>query len=353
MRLMDNHTDVEKTSRRELLCNNETGLEVSDLKQKSEETNEQNDYIATASALLTKGKYSEAILVLESSLAEKEDKTKYHMIGWASFLDRNYPKAIHAFRNSISINPSKDWNSYNGYGWSLLRNANYFESIQAFEESLKLQRNHDTLHGLGNAYFLYAIEQGAKSNDYIKYLETSIKLLNEAILIQPEWNTYYTLGKILRYTSQYKEAIKVFEESLKLNSDFETYKQLSYLLLQINEFNEAALKCRAALSIKKDKEVLLFLGDALNKLNRFTEAISAFEESITIEECWEAYDGLGQAFLKTNKENDARNAFKKAINLTYPKSLRKDSNPMIEMLIDSYINSPASSNFDCINLLRF
>jgi len=125
---------------------------------------------------------------------------KYYVAG-------EYDKAIDAFKEEISKNPSSAEAHFN-LGLAYGKMGQYDKEIAAYEEAVKLNPKRPELHfNLGTVY-----------ND-IGNKKQAISVLNEAIRLRPEYlKAHYTICKIYSEIGDYSNAKKEFEIVKKLDN---------------------------------------------------------------------------------------------------------------------------------------
>jgi len=126
---------------------------------------------------------------------------KYYVAG-------EYDKAIDAFKEEISKNPSSAEVHFN-LGLAYGKSGQYDKEIAAYEEAIKLKPKKPEL------YF----NLGTVHND-IGNKQQAIDVLREAIRLRPEYlKAHYTICKIYSETGDGENAIKEFEIIKKMDSN--------------------------------------------------------------------------------------------------------------------------------------
>ncbi len=129
-------------------------------------------------------------------------------LGRKYYVDGEYDKAIDAFKEQISKNPSSS-EAYFNLGLAYGKTGQQDKEIATYEEAVKLNSKRPELHfNLGIAYN----EIGNK--------QQAIGLLREAIRLRPEYlKAHYNICKIYSETGDSENAIKEFEIIKKMDSN--------------------------------------------------------------------------------------------------------------------------------------
>ncbi|WP_320677270.1 tetratricopeptide repeat protein [Prochlorococcus sp. MIT 1300] len=258
-------------------------------------------YQSLGSTFFTTNQFIEAIEALQKSLTLKKDWNSFKGLGWAFLNTDQYQKAIEAFQKSIAL--KEDWNSYQGWGWALYKSIRFKESISPFQKSIALREDWNSYQGLGWALF--------RNNQF----EEAVDAFQKSIALKEDWNTLYGLGWAQIRMNHFREAIEAFQKSIILKEDWSSYQGLGWALLNTKQYKEAIQNFDKSIEFIKDWNSLKGLGWALLKTKRYQEAIDAFHASLLMQPVWDSYEGLGWALIKIKQYKASINAFCNSIAL--------------------------------------
>lgn len=275
-------------------------------------------------AYTEKKEYDKAIEAYRKIISINQmDVESYTYIGIIYILKKEYDKAIIEFQNTISIDKTYS-PAYFGIAKVKLLQNKYDEAIDYFKKSLEIDSNPNVLMSLGSIYFKQnkynegIIEYQKAINDYkenrnyygknssdkitdpffyyYKLLfnnskqeeyETTIKEINQAILIDPKNPIYYhTLGNI------YSNLIK--PDYLNADIYYKKAIDLGY------------------------KDAVFYIDFGNSKLNQkqYDNAINYYKKALEINpNMADAYFGLGVAYSNINDLNESSINYEKSCNL--------------------------------------
>ncbi len=151
-----------------------------------------------------------------------------------------------------------------------------------------------------------------------KDLETGLKYLSIASKINPEAETYNSLGVAYRGLKKYDDAITAFQTAITLDSSYaDSYSNLGNTLGDLGRHKEAAEALKKAIERKPNfLKAYNNYANALLNLGQYSIARDFAKKALDLDPGYlEAYINLGAALNHLGHPNEAISAYKKAIEI--------------------------------------
>ena len=247
------------------------------------------------------GRYTEAIVAFNKSLALKERWQSYQGLGLAYLNTEEYQHAVDAFNKSLAL--KEHWESYQGLGLAYLNTEEYQSGVDAFKKSLALKEHWQTYQGLGAMLF------------NIGQYQPAVDVLKESLVLKKHWQSYLILGQALLNIGKNTSAADAFKKSLALNENVDAYNCLGRTLLNVGKYQQAVDVFKKSLALKESWKCNQGLGLALFNIGQYQPAVDALQKSLALNENAVSLHGLGWALLNIGKYQPSVDAFKKALAL--------------------------------------
>lgn len=180
---------------------------------------------STPSTITEKAKPTPVMTPTPSSDQQKATAQQYFAAGVQSTKARQYPEAIDAYRQALTLNPDLA-EAHHELAFAFYKVGKFKESIASSQQAIKLRpRDADSYRNLGLAYLA------------LRQWKEAIAAFGQAIKIAPDdATTHYQLGLAYRNNDQADVAIEAFEEAVKLIPDFATaHYELGMTYLSLDE----------------------------------------------------------------------------------------------------------------------
>ena len=139
---------------------------------------------------------------------EDKDKTSldYFLLGNTYYEQKEYEKAIEAYKKAIEINP-KDDSAYTNMGVAYRKQEEYEKAIEAYKKAIEINPKKDSAYtNMGNAY--------AEQKEY----EKAIEAYKKAIEINPKDDSaYFNMGVAYTEQKEYEKAIEEYKKAIEIN----------------------------------------------------------------------------------------------------------------------------------------
>jgi tetratricopeptide (TPR) repeat protein len=262
------------------------------------------------------GEYIEAAESFKQVIRINPDNADAHGNLGVAFLRANKPKeAVGPLKQSIMIDPNNSIaHSSLGTAYRFLKMSK--EAIEAFKQAIRINPENENAHeGLANAYYSLGMYRetvntfrysnyAASKWDIVAYKEEEvIKVLRQAIKINPnDANAYCNLGYIYR-SSNKEEALGLLKQAIKIEPDNE---DMHYELGSL--YSSVAFD--SGLTRRKDSDW------HEKKIKACKQAAESYKQAIRINsENKKAYSGLANAYYDSGMYKEAIDAFKQVIRI--------------------------------------
>lgn len=237
--------------------------------------------------------------------------------GYAFQLLNDLKNAIHAYSNSIKLNPLSETHNNRGVAYKNL--GNFQQAIDDYANAIKLDPNNvSPYNNRGNAY-----------NELGKH-QQAIDDFDKAIKLNPkDAKTYGNRGIVYCALKNFGQAIEDFDSAIKLNPNYaELYNSRGNAYCELGKCQQAIDDYDTAMKLNpKYAEAYGNRGNAYNALGKQQQAVNDYTKAIGLNPKYaNAYSNRGAVYSALGKQQLALNDFNKAIELN-----PKDSGTMYNM----------------------
>lgn len=241
----------------------------------------------------------------------------FNQLGIAYSKEKDFDKAIVAYKNAIRNNPYS-YSAYLNMGRTYLMNGFVDAAIKAYQKAIKLKPSDPKVYfKLASIY----LDQGQ--------IDQAIRLFQEVIKLEPSsFEVYFNLGSAYLAKGLTDESIKAFQKTIAINPSYDkAYFKLGSAYFNKGRINDSIKAFQEATRVNPSYSKAHFnLGVIYLKKRLVDASIKEFQKAIQINPSYDkAYFKLGSAYLDKGLPDEAMKTFKKAI----------ENNPDLRKTIES------------------
>ncbi|MEW6007410.1 MAG: tetratricopeptide repeat protein, partial [bacterium] len=260
--------------------------------------------------LLSKAKYSEAILKFKSAISKNPYyKEAYNKLGLVYCQKKEYKNAITSFKKAISLDSSYT-EAYNNLGLAYEMTGRIDDAIKVYQIAIKQDPTNPEFHyNLGSSLYkkgqiFDAIKEYKKTIEiepsfYSSYIRlgdiywNDKKMKEEAIMYYEDAKAknpgsplpHLGLGRLYFQTKEIQKAIWEYKKAIQKNKEpIDELRELGNIYIEKGDYKGAASLYKRLLSLKpQDKVAKYSLGLIYEKMGSFSDALSMYEDGLKIE----------------------------------------------------------------------
>jgi len=265
-----------------------------------------------AEKLLQKGRYDEAVILLEEIHRESpEEDPVLLMLSWAYYDSGKIDQAV-SYLN-VLFDRELQRRVFTGFAFDELvrihKQTKNFSALVDICERASVAQPEDVclLTELGNAYL--------QSGRVEKACDVYKKLVN----IENDNSFFYcSLGEALFAAGLHQESEQAYQKAGDIDPDQldQYYFKVASLFQQAQKYNDAERLLSKCVTINPSNPLYhCALGDCLVGLGQIQNALAAYEKAVQYDQSRAAmyYNRLGNSFMKTGNYSQAAAAFRSAI----------------------------------------
>ena len=207
--------------------------------------------------------------------------------------ERQYDKAVDAYREAIKLNPNLAA-AYHGLGASYMSMGRLVDALEPMKTAVRLDPNNAIAHlNLGIAF----------AN--LRRAEEAMVELNEAKRLCPSDPRIHNMigNLLLNNFGRFDDALMAYKEARRLNPNTpQVHHNIGLIYMRLGKFSEAIGPLEEAVRLQPDyRNARYFLSDAYSKTGRYEQAIESWTKFLElvpngpdalVNRCWDyLYEG--------------------------------------------------------------
>lgn len=212
------------------------------------------------------------IALKEASNLAPDNADALDLLSKAFYMNKEYGDAAAVLEKLIALRP--DAGAYSLLGKSCYNLEDFKKSADAFAKSLEMgSTDTSDYRRLANAY--YKLYKSLKDR---AYFDKAIDVLDKAVVISAEADSYYLKGKFLYFMKKYEPAAEALKAAAAMHTDDNTLFYLSKSLYLLKEYDEALIYGKKLLSVKSGSKAYALLGDICRDSGMNSEASEYYRQ---------------------------------------------------------------------------
>ena len=199
---------------------------------------------------------------------------QYTELGNRYTVERQYDKAVDAYRQAIKLNPNLAA-SYHGLGSAYVNMGRVADALDPMKTAVRLDPNNAAAH-LNLGITLAALRQP----------DNAMFELNEAKRLSPnDARIYNEIGNVLHNSfGRIDESLAAYVEARRLNPNVPAiHHNIGLMYIRLGRFSEAIEPFQQALRLNPEyRNARYFLSDAYSRTGRYSEAIESWTKFLEL-----------------------------------------------------------------------
>jgi tetratricopeptide (TPR) repeat protein len=255
---------------------------------------------------LARGRSAEAAMILEQA-ARKDVRSPLAFLNWGEALksDRQYDKAIAAFKRALALQPDHV-DALNSLGAVYAELEKTGEAEQHFRQALSLNPKHVMTR---NNFGVLLKNKGLLAEALSEFEAANAADPNYAM-------AFFNAGTVLKELQKPAAALTALQRAVKLRPDLaEAHLAIGGIHFDDDSFNDAAAALTRAIKINPGYiDAHVMLGALYRKLRNWKEARASYDRVLAVDpQHFEALLGLGQTFSGQGLFIAADECFRRAL----------------------------------------
>ena len=242
--------------------------------QLNQNTNREMLLFKQATDLISKGKFSDAIVILDKLVSQnKKHADAYNTLGVAYFRLQKLDKALEMYKKAVDINPENPI-YLNNYGTTLSGLGDNVTAVKIIGEAIKRDINYtEAYNNMGIALMR------------IGDIQNSLQCFKKTLQLNPNHTrAMNSMAMALRKDNRHDEAIEIFKVLLdKEPENSHIYNNIGITLIQLGKYDDAAQFFVESLKLDPNNpDVYNNLADVFHKQGKFKAALEAYKLAETL-----------------------------------------------------------------------
>jgi len=222
----------------------------------------------------TTGSFAFASILTSAGLAQNSTPESYVAAGNAYARERQYDKALDAFRQALRIDPDNAA-AHQGLGMTYYTLGRLTEAVEPLKTAVRLDQQNAAPH-LNLAVVLASMRRA----------DEAIAELNEARRLSPESpRVRNEIGNVLHNMGRFDAALGEYQEAKRLGPTVPAvHHNIGLMLMRLGRFSEAVEPLNEALRLDPDyRNARYHLSNAYGRLGRHDDAVASWTKLLEIE----------------------------------------------------------------------